>query len=197
MYSHLRGSGVYSKPSLWDGKKHDSRLNDNNNHRIFNAFNSSSVTSLWVTGTDVSTALALARPGTSGGLDLVVAEMLHTFPWHVVVFFHRLFSERCRLHRDFDAGSKDVWRHYLASWIRKDRESYQLSSFRPIVQSSVFAKWLERICLGPHAERLLLSKFPLWGFRPGLAACQLALASQLALHTALAFASRSALSSVD
>ena len=41
MYSYPRGSGVYSNLSLLDGKKHDSHLNDNNNLRILNTFNSS------------------------------------------------------------------------------------------------------------------------------------------------------------
>ena len=61
------------------------------------------------------------------------------------------------------------------------------------MQSNVFTKWLERICLGPRPGRLLLSKFPLWGFWPGLSASQLALALQFSLHASLSFASRSAL----
>ena len=44
------------------------------------------------------------------------------------------------------------------------------------------------------ASGALFPRFPLWGFRPGLAAAQLALSVQFAVLTALSFSSRSALS---
>ena len=141
---------------------------------------------------EVVLALSGAKPGSSGGTDHVVAEMLHALPWQAVTFLYGLFCARLRLASHADCEEDDAWREYLATWIRKDRESDLLSSFRPIVQSSVFTKWLERICLGPRPERALLPRFPLWGFRPGLAAAQLALTVQFAIHAALTFESRSA-----
>ena len=77
----------------------------------------------------------------------------------------------------------------MATWIRKDTESDQLTSYRPIMQSSVVAKWLERLCLGPRPELSLLHRAPLWGFRPGLSASMLALTVQFVLHGMLTWSS--------
>ena len=98
--------------------------------------------------------------------------MLHVLPWQAVTLLYGLVCLHFHSMGSRDDNDVDAWREHSATWIQKDRESELLTSFRPIVQSSVFCKWLERICLGPRPERALLPRFPLWGFRPGLAAAQ-------------------------
>ena len=135
---------------------------------------------------EVVLAMSGARAGSSGGLDQVAPEMLHCLPWALVLLLHGLFAERFRsiLQR---SREQDAWKTYLATWIRKDKETDLLTSFRPIVQSSVMLKWLERLCLGYRPEQSLLPCCPLWGFRPYLSAALLALTAQLAIHVSLAF----------
>ena len=145
---------------------------------------------------DVVIALSGAKAGSSGGRDGLVAEMLLTLPWRAVVLFRHLFHARFRSNSRDSAMEADCWKHYMATWIQKDRESDLLSSFRPILQSSVVMKWLERLCLGPRPELALLSRAPLWEFRPGLSAAQLAIAAQLAARASLNHTSRS-VSSAD
>ena len=60
------------------------------------------------------------------------------------------------------------------------------------MQSSVIAKWLERLCLGPRPELAILHRAPLWGFRLGLCAARLVVAAQCAIHAMLNFSSFSA-----
>ena len=143
---------------------------------------------------EVVIALSGAKCGSSGGRDGLVAEMLLSLPWKVVILFWHLFNARFRHNWEMclsndesqDAagcdGAADIWREYMAAWIRKDRESDLLSSFRPIMQSSVVTKWIGRLCLGPRPEVVLLSRAPLWGFRPRLCAARLAIAAQFVIH---------------
>ena len=120
-------------------------------------------------------ALASAKPGSAGGMDGVVADMLHVLPLSVVEVIRSVFNSRFAdsIHGPVRV---DSWRQFLATWIRKDQESDLLASFRPIVQSSVFFKWIERGILGDNPERLLLHRMSMWAFRPGISCAMLAVA---------------------
>ena len=83
-----------------------------------------------------------------------MGEMLQNLPWHMMVLVHAVFRKRLLRNVAMEPvvtadASADGWRHYVATWIRKDTESDELGSFRPLMQSSTLAKWLERVCLGP------------------------------------------------
>ena len=112
---------------------------------------------------EVVVAVAGGGAGAVGGLDGPVNEMLQVMPWSFVCFlcdvFNRRFQTELAGYRDPDA-----WRTFLATWIRKDTESDLLSSFRPIMQSSVLLKCIERLLVEPAPMQLLLGRAPFWGF---------------------------------
>lgn len=135
---------------------------------------------------EVVAALSMTKPGSAGGLDGPVGDMLLLLPWPVVCLVRRIFNQRMAGEA---AGpiTPDAWREFLATWIRKDRESDLLTSFRPIVQASVFCKWLERCITGPTPERQLLSRMPMWAFRPGASCDMLVLTVVGAVRSQLQF----------
>ena len=135
---------------------------------------------------EVVLALAGAGSGAAGGLDGPVNEMLHVLPWSFVCFLHDVFNRRFRA--DLEGyRAEDAWRTFVATWIRKDAESDLLGSFRPIMQSSVLLKCIERVILGPSPMQLLVHRAPLWGFRPRMSSAMLCSATAAAVKTLLQF----------
>ena len=135
---------------------------------------------------EVVLALASAKHQSAGGPDGPVAEMLHVLPLSLVRFVRNMFNARFAL--DCQGCLRlDAWRCMVADWIRKDDESDLLGSFRPIMRSSVFLKWIERVLMGPGAVYCLLHRAPLWGFRPRLSSSMLCMATSNAVRSLLQY----------
>ena len=135
---------------------------------------------------EVVVAFSGGKHRTAGGLDGPVNEMLHALPWAFVGLVRSVFNRRFRCDMEGRIPA-DAWRTFLATWIRKDSESDLLASFRPIMQSSVFLKWIERILLGPAPMQLIVHRVPLWGFRPRLSSSMLCFATAAAVKSLLQF----------
>ena len=131
-------------------------------------------------------ALSGGKPGAAGGIDGPVNEMLHVLPWTFVCFLQKVFLRRFQC--DMEGYLlRDAWRTFSAAWIRKDAEGDLLTSFRPIMQSSVLLKCIERVLLGPCPMHLLLHRAPLWGFRPRISSAMLCFAASVAIKSLLQF----------
>ena len=135
---------------------------------------------------DVVVSLSAGGRGSAGGPDGPVNEMLHCLPWPFVSFLRDVFNRRFQA--DLEAFlHKDDWRMFTATWIRKDSDSDLLSSFRPIMQSSVMLKCVERLLVGPAPMQLILHRAPLWGFRPRMSSSMLCNATSAAVKSLLQF----------
>ena len=129
-------------------------------------------------------ALAHAKCGTAGGPDGLVNEMLRSAPWHFHMMNYCLLNMRFE-DRDEAGARHDLLKNFRVSWIRKDCEGVDLSSFRPICSGSIESKQYIRMLLGPAPFAWIVPLLPLWGFRPRLSAQMLTTMLNVLVNTNL------------